>query len=171
MVKKTYGQLVQETLENNVQEDDVIEYRKIMEPDIIKNIWSTIHASKDTNTYKNKDFYIVLLFKQERTANNMPRTFTVARLSCPTPVHKQAVWKYHHISAALEFLWSIPDRMLYYHILRNYNTLSMDNETRNLAEYCAAMEDGRLLDWVKKENGEKVDGVIKLNQELTCLTN
>jgi hypothetical protein len=34
------------------------------------------------------------------------------------------------------------------------------------------MENGELLAWVKKENGEKIDAVIKLdNEEKTCLIN
>ena len=33
------------------------------------------------------------------------------------------------------------------------------------------MENGELLDWVKKENGEKIDAVIKINdEENACLT-
>ena len=46
-----------------------------------------------------------------------------------------------------------------------------DKETEDLAKFVILMENGELLDWVKKENGEKIDAVIKINdEENACLT-
>lgn len=169
MKKKTLGEIVHETLENNTLEDDVREYGKVMGRDILKDIWRVVYESQSHDLYKNRDFYIVATFLSERMANNMPKPVIWARRSAPTPVYKQNVWKYHHLSGSLELLWSIPDKLTYYYLIRNYDKLPEDHKQR--AQFCILMENGQMLEWVKKENGEKIDGVIKINQEPVCLTN
>jgi hypothetical protein len=165
MKKKTYGQTVLEYQDKNIGiEDDVIEYRRSMEKELLENIYQTAQNAKDQDLYKNKDFYVVMLMKVERIGQS-PRTMTLARRSCPTPVYKQSVWKYMHNSGTLEFLWSIPDKIMYYHILHNKAKYIADKETADIAKFVILMEDGDLLKWVKKENGEKVDAVIKINEE------
>jgi hypothetical protein len=49
----------------------------------------------------------------------------------------------------------------------------MDKECADLAKFVILMESGELLEWVKKENGEKRDAVIKIQeqQESECLMN
>jgi hypothetical protein len=162
--KKTYGQTIQDHIATNpTMDDDVIEYRREMEKDVIKNIFDTVAKAKATSEYANKDFYIVLLMKVEKIGQS-PRTFVLARHSCPTPVYKQSVWKYHHISDNLEFLWAIPDKILYHHIIRNTQKYLSDKECSSLAKYVILMESGELLEWVKRENGDKVDAVIKIQE-------
>lgn len=164
-IKKTYGQIIEEVRQKNLQmEDDVIEYRKEMERQVLIDIDQTIDKAKSTALYSNKDFYVVLLIKKERIGQT-PRFLTLARLSCPTPVYKQSVWKYRHVSGIKEFLWTIPDSILYHHILRNTPKYINDPECADIAKYVVLMESGELLDWVKRENGEKIDAVIKLGQE------
>jgi len=149
-------------------EDDIIEYRRAMEPDILKNIYETAQNAKDQEHYKDRNFYIVLLNVADRVLRTS-RTVTVARLSCPTPTYKQSVWKYMHGSDGLEFLWSIPDSILYYHILHNKNQYLADKECSELAKFVILMESNELIEWVKKENGEKIDAVIKINKDEACL--
>ena len=159
-MKKTYGQQVNE---NNAKthnvEDDVIDYRLQMEKFISRDLHQKAYEASQHSLYRGKDFYMVILFKVEKIGHAI-RSFCFARRSCPTPVYKQAVWKYHTKSGALEFLWSIPDQIQYYHILRNAPTLLKDKETQQLAQFCVLMESGDLLEWVKKENGEKIDAII-----------
>lgn len=162
--RKTYGQRVHEHWLNNPgEEDDVIEYRRRMEIELIQKRDAVIEKAITDAAYEGKDFYIVMLFKVEKIGQ-ATRTFVFARLSCPTPVYKQAVWKYHRGSGVLEFLWSIPDAILYYHVLRNQKQYLDDKETAGLAKFIILMESGELLEWVKKENGEKIDAIIKINQ-------
>ena len=48
----------------------------------------------------------------------------------------------------------------------------IDKETAELAKFVILMENGELLKWVKKENGEKIDAVIRIeNEEQACLMN
>lgn len=159
--KKTVGQVADDKYLSEELSDNPIEYRKAMEPEIIKNIWDTIEKAKHHNLYTNRDFYVVLLMKWERAIKNTPRTFAFARRSCPTPTYKQAVWKYHHQSNEIEFLWSLPDGLMYYHLIHNIATIP--KEQHQLAQFCILNEEGKLLDWVKKENGEKKDAVIHIN--------
>jgi hypothetical protein len=160
----TIGQQVKDHQNKGlVMEDDVIEYRRMMEPDIIKKIHATIADAKTHTIYQNKDFYIVKLILREKTLAGTPRNMIFARQSCPTPVYRQSTWKYHHLSGSLEFLWTIPDRFLYYDIVRNAHQYLQDKETRNLARFVLLMESGELLQWVKKECGELKDAVIKIS--------
>lgn len=151
-------------------EDDIIEYRRQMEPDIMARIRNTALQAKDKDGYVGKDFYIVLITTVDRVLRQ-PRIIPLARKSCPTPVYKQSVWKYKTFSDQLEFLWSIPDAILYYHILRNQSQYINDKDTSDIAKFVALMESGELLEWVKKENGEKIDAIIKIKEENACLMN
>jgi hypothetical protein len=49
---------------------------------------------------------------------------------------------------------------LYYHIINNQLKYLNDKETAELAKFVILMERGELLQWVKKENGEKIDAVF-----------
>lgn len=161
--KKTVGQVAEEKYLSESLSDNPIEYRKVMEPEILANIWDTVAKSKTHTLYANRDFYIVLLFKWERSMKNVPRTFAFARRSCPTPTYKQAVWKYHHQSNTLEFLWTLPDALMYYHLIHNIATIP--KEQSELAKFCVLNEEGKLLEWVKRENGELKDAVIHIQKE------
>lgn len=162
---KLAGQIIQEHDNLSLDlEGDIIEYRRAMEPDIMARLRSTADKAKTQDGYIGKDFYIVLITIADRVLRQ-PRIIPLARKSCPTPVYKQSVWKYKHFTSELEFLWSIPDSILYYHILNNQAKYLADKETADLAKFVVLMENGELLRWVKKENGEKRDAVIKINKE------
>lgn len=168
--KKLAGQVIREhdALALDL-EDDIVEYRRAMEPDIMDNIYKAVDKARLKDGYFGKDFYIVLITTIDRVLRQ-PKIIPLARKSCPTPVYKQSVWKYKNVTGELEFLWSIPDSILYYHIINNQAKYLADKETQQLAQFVILMESGELLEWVKKENGEKIDAVIKLdNEEKTCL--
>ncbi len=164
-IKKTYGsQVIDHNSLYKTLDDDVIEYRREMEKDVIGNINAVITQALIDPQYTNRDFYIVLLMKVERLGQ-APRTFVFARLSCPTPTYKQSVWKYHHFSGHQEFLWSIPDKILYYHIVNNSQKYLQDHETVDLAKFVLLMESKELLEWVRRENGEQQDAVILIKEQ------
>lgn len=163
--KKTYGEIIKEhSLKNLTLEDDVIEYRKQMEPDVLKKIYAAAAQAKHHPAYSGKDFYISLHWIIERLGQGF-KPLPIARRSCPTPVYKQTVWKYRTDSDDLELLWTIPTQETYYGILRNQIHYLSDPETQFSAQCVILMESGELLKWVKKENGNKPDGVIKINQQ------
>ena len=170
--KKTAGQTILDHDQLGLElEDDVIEYRRKMEGKIMNQLRETAYATKNKAGYENKDFYVLLTITADRVLRQ-PKTIIWARRSCPTPVYKQAVWKYMTASDELVPLWSLPDQIMYYHILRNKAKFIYDKETSETAKYVILDHSGELLDWVKKENGEKIDAIIKIdNQENTCLMN
>ncbi len=170
--KKLAGQVIREHDAQGLDlEDDIIEYRRSMEPEIISRLYGTAENAKNQDGYRGRDFYVVLLMVADRVLRQ-PRLVYAARKSCPTPVYKQSVWKYQAGTGQLEPLWSIPDAILYYHILRNQAQYLNDKETAEIAKYVILMENGELENWVKKENGEKIDALIKINnEENVCLMN
>jgi hypothetical protein len=164
-VKKTYGQKLNEHwAKPQEMEDDVREYGRVMGRDIMKNVHDTAFQATKCDVYKNKDFYVVLMTKTERMGG-VPRTFVMARQSCPSAVYEQSVWKYHHLSQSLEYLWTIPDRFLYWDIVREPEKYLKDKEYAGLAKFVLLMESGELMDWIIKENGEKPDGIIQYKDE------
>jgi len=163
--KQTFGsQVLEHRAKNLTMDDDVIEYRRAMEHDIIGMVNNAATEAKNHTLYANKDFYVVLLILKERFADT-PNFKVFARQSCPTPTYKQSVWKYHHHTSTIEFLWCIPDGVLYHHILANPRKYLEDKETNLIAQTVIQMETGQLLTKVKKENGEKIDVVIKNHKE------
>lgn len=119
--------------------------------DIWERVCAVVEQDKDKDQYKNKDFYLVYLFRMEPLIKNVFHPWIFSRLSCPTPVCKQAVWKYHHISGTLDFLWCLPDLLGYK--ARWNNRHKADNKDK-LTQWVVMNETGTLLDFVKKENRE-----------------
>lgn len=170
--KKTYGQRADEHWSKTHElEDDVREYTRAIGKDVMDRMHQVVGEAKDVEIYKNKDFYIVLLLRIQKLGQAFdPLVF--ARRSCPTPVYSQSVYKYHHLSGALEFLWNIPDRFRYYDIInRPQHYLQLGKDASETAKTVLLMESGELLKWVKKENGEKPDAIIFTNRpigEIEC---
>lgn len=164
MERKTVGEQI---LEHNAKgihlEDDVGAYSESMGSEIMNSLYDTALQARKSPIYHNKNFYIVLVKNVDRMLGQ-PKFQYFARLSCPTPVYKQDVWKYHHIAGDLEFLWCIPDSSRYWHIVRNPKIYLDKKDTARLAQFVILMESGELLEWVKRENGEKKDAIITINK-------
>lgn len=129
--------------------------------------WQAINkVAADTakvEPFTNKTFYVVMVKTNERNEERRPIDKFFPRLSCPTPGYNQDVFKYHPVSGQLEYLWSIPRKARYWQIWNNRHKYLDNKELKRLASFVVLMETGELLEWVKKENGEKPDAVIKIN--------
>jgi len=166
----TVGYQIQKHNDKKIElEDDVRAYTEVMSPHIYKAIQDTAEQTSKHPKYENKNFYIVLVKNVDRILGQ-PKYQIWARYSCPTPVYKQDVFKYHYVSGELEFLWCIPSAQRYYHILNNRKHYFDNKETRRLAQFVCLMESGELLRWVIKENGEKPDAVITINKDNSVIT-
>lgn len=164
MNKKTVGQQIAENDAKGLDlEDDVREYTNAMAPLIQQTLCDTAQQASNHDLYLNKDFYIVLVKNVDRVLGQ-PKIQCWARRSCPTPVYKQDVFKYHHLSGELEFLWCIPSKERYWHIINNKYRYLSNKQTERLAQFVLLMESGALLKWVKRENGELPDAIISLNK-------
>jgi hypothetical protein len=162
-MKKTVGQQVQEHNDKNIPlEDNVREYTNEMVPLLLQIIYEAIDKALTSPLYHHKNFYIVLVKNVDRVLGQ-PKFQCWARRSCPTPVYKQDVFKYHYLSGDLEFMWTIPASARYWDILKNKDKYLQNKETRRLARFVLMMESGELLDFAKKENGELPDAIITIN--------
>ena len=165
MKKITVGQRIEEHNAKNIElEDDIRAYTEAMSSMIQNIIEDTATQSSRHDLYRNRDFYIVLVKNVDKVLGQ-PKFQCWARRSCPTPVYKQDVFKYHHKTGDLEFLWCIPGAERYWHIVRNSNLYLSNKETKRLAQFVLLMESGQLLEWVKKENNELPDAIISINKE------
>lgn len=155
--------------QNHEVEDDVIEYRRMMEPKIRQEMHQKALIKSKENIYAGKDFYIVLKTFQDRMLMEA-KYMIFTRLSCPTPVFKDSVFKYHHLSNTIEFLFCLPSELMYNYILKNQIKFLGDKETKQLAQFCILDSTGELLKWVIKENGNKPDALIKINNEKSTVS-
>jgi len=159
---KTYGQVLAEhRAKGLLVEDDVREYTKAMEPKIIAQIEDGIKQALAEPQFQNKDFFIEMRIKFHHLGR-VPETIVFVRHSAPTPSFKQTVWKYYHQSGQLDYLWHLPDKKMYDHILHNLNEFSQLKEYRGLFIYIVMDAKGELLRFAKKLNGDKPDAIIKV---------
>lgn len=90
---------------------------------------------------------------------NVLRNYFAERSSCPSPDYDQTVFKYHHESQDLKYMWTIPDKETCEVFLAN--ALKIVPEERELLGYILDFDNGSLLRLARKENGEDlVSGII-----------
>lgn len=112
--------------------------------------------------FKNKDFYVCLFMNRHPRAKIKQSFYRVhARLSCPTPHYCMALWKYHHLSGELEFMWMVPAKQKAYYLARNYPNIP--EHELSLAYYSICAINGTLFEISQAENGYKKDAIIYTN--------
>ena len=164
MTKKRVGEIVQEHNEKNIQfEDDVREYSRVMCRDNWEEIQKFAAETALRTEFKNRDFYVVFIINNDPMLMEPKFIIDRARFSCPTPRYKDTVFKYHHVSGELEYLWHLPDKGKCKHIMKHAKKYFDNPETKALTQFVVAAESGDLLKWVLKENGELPDAIIKFN--------
>jgi hypothetical protein len=142
-------------------DDDIREYSKEDLKNMLPMIIEGCRERKGTGKFKLNNIFITITPRVNKNKMKI-EPFPFYRVSCPTPVYKQIVYKYISSSDSLEYLWTIPDKIKYYHILNNKQRYYENKETRRLCQFVVLMESGELLKWVKKENGEKPDAAISI---------
>ncbi len=161
--KKRVGQIVQENNDRGLElEDDVREYSRVMGRDQMKEVLAYTDSVSKSEYFKDKDFYVVMVINADRMLKQPKFQLLPPRFSCPTPVYKQTVWKYHAASHDLEYLWNIPSKQRYEDIIKNMGHYLSDPKWKHQAETVGHMESGALLNWVKKQCGELPDAIITL---------
>lgn len=154
-IKKTAGQKIWEHVNKMIpDEDHVREYSREQAKEIIKNVALTCKEAAAFPIYQNKDFYVVCMQMEERMLMKKPKFMFFARHSCPTPIFQQSVWKYHHLSKDLEYLWTICDKLTFNAMLQNPQKYINNAEYGNQCKFVHLMANGELESWVKKENSE-----------------
>jgi len=153
--------------EAKLRQEELRYISNTMGNDRMRKLHAVAAETAKQDYYTNIDFYLVLVPTNERTAEMEPEDFYFVRRSCPTPGYNQNVFKYHHTSGELEFLWSIPRKSRYWQLYANRNKYMTDPVLKSRTAFVVSMETGKLLEWVAKENGEdlsKPKAVIKINK-------
>ena len=116
--------------------------------------------SSQVPKFKGKDFYICL-FMNRHPRSHVRNSFyrVLSRISCPTPHFCMALWKYHHISGELEFMWIVPAKPKALYLAQHYPHVAPHE--MSLAYYSLCALSGKLLEVTHSENGYKPDAIIK----------
>jgi hypothetical protein len=146
---------------------EVSEENEAIGPSRLKNLHEVIRTTKSKEYYYNRNFYLVLVLTNEKTPGNLPVDHIFTRRSCPSPGYNQNVFKYHHISGSLEYLWTIPRQHIYWHMYKNKSYYLQSEKHKRMMSFIVLMESGELLKWCIKENGELPDAIISLNKPQT----
>lgn len=164
MTKKTIGAQIAENNAKNIGlEDHVREYSNKMKDEHWRAIQQVVEGALSLDKFNGKDFYIEIR-EGIHPFLHQPFIFPYPpRLSAPTPELNRHVYKYNRASATIEFLWMLPDYHRYKDIIENKQKYFEDKNYKRMAQFVCLDHSGALLNWVKKENGELPDAIIKLS--------
>jgi len=97
------------------------------------------------------DFYIVAHYKNQLLPNVIHFIYC-GRRSCPTPMNRQIVYKYHKNDDKLELLWVVPDDVTCY--TYSTNRAIVNKSEFELLKYVLEFLDGTLLRRAQELNNE-----------------
>src|SRR5574338_896829 len=113
--KPTVGSLVEANIKKDKPlEDHPREYTRAMGLQKMEEIEQVVQEVSKWPKFENKNIYFTLVINIDKLLQNQPKFILLPpRESCPTPVYKQAVWKFERASGQLHFLWDIPSKERY----------------------------------------------------------
>jgi len=152
MTKTIKHQLGEINIQDLELDDHVREYSTVWGREVLQTLYAIAQNEAQKTHFKGRDFYLVIQLLPMVAFEKPKFLLKKPRFSCPTPCYNDTVYKYHHSSAELEYLYHIPPRAKCAHIIKNANKYLENKESRQLAQFVIAAESGKLLEWVKKEN-------------------
>ncbi len=162
---KTIGAQIQDHLNKGLtQEDDLRTYSEVIMSKMMQELNQFKEEVVKSGKYDSKDFYLVVSLGKNPMTKQLQYRFLPERSTPPTPCFRDHVWRYDWISGELKFLWRIPDKDRYEHVLKywqNYRN-SHKKDHRDLALWVKEIESGRLLQLINKMCGNKKNAVISL---------
>jgi len=159
---QTYGEKVLANRQANpILLEDPREYRKEMEKQALANLNDAFAKAVVHPDYKDKDFYVELRISTESVVGSV-RTKPFVLKACPSARFGSSVWKYHHESGTITYLWSIPGQKDYHYIVNHTNDYLADGGCKETAKFAHMLKDGTIEKLIQKENGYKKDGLIIL---------
>lgn len=169
-MKLTYGEQVDNhrALYTGDQ-DDYREYGKEMMKVILANVNDAFAKAVEHPTHKGKNFYVDLRISTEGVKKSIKSKIWVTQ-DCPSARFGHTVWKYHHESGTIEYMWTIPGNKEYDYIIANTQEYLNNGGEKETATFCHMLNDGSLLALIQKENGYKKDGLILPKEGEQCLT-
>ena len=174
MSKKTAGQIASDLMKKvqGHEIENAIDVQRASEKEYIDNLfWAVNHNFKTVpctpkcfaecstrDPITNKDFYIVVLTKQEPSMVNIFRNYFITATCVPTPTYDQAVWRFNRKLSGQNLLWIIPNKEDC--IMYKQNASIVDKEEHQLLQYVLDFYDGVLDKKAVELNKEKNTGVI-----------
>ena len=157
MKKKTVGAVASELMQKTPDTLDPIEIQREAQKDYLDYLHITVDRA--VKTWPNTDFFVVVLLKKEKLLQNVLRNYFFEAQNCPTPTYDQSVYKYHHNSGNLEYLWTLPDKETCKVFRRNASLVIPEEQL--LLEFVLMLYNGELLTLARKLNGENLKtGII-----------
>ena len=145
----TVGKQAADLLNKAPETRDPIELERAMQEDYLRNL---IECVKTHKTVFNKDFFVVVLTKNERLLPNVFRNYFSARLSCPTPNYDQTVYLYNSKNDSIEYIWTVPGRDVCIHFIKHKNEIVKSEQ--QLLDFILKFADGSLMEQAKQFNKE-----------------
>jgi hypothetical protein len=153
--RPTVGKLVYDEMQKTPETYDPVEVEREVHKEYEDQIMQAVVDGKKKHL---SDFYVVVETKKERLMHNVVRNYFFTRISCPTPIYDQTVYKYSKNSDKIEFLWVIPARDIC-NIMKTYSHEVQDSN-KELLQYVLDFYDNTLLKKSKRLNREAADSNI-----------
>lgn len=151
--KETVGKIATDLIIKAPETTNPIEQMREQLSNYESNFWECVKSG--VKLYPSKDFYVVVLTKNEKLLKNVFRNFFFNRLSCPTPDWDQTLYKYKHKNEEVVFMWTIPSKVACEHL--TFHAREVVPEEQALLRYVLAFNDGTLMKLAKDLNNEMPD--------------
>lgn len=150
--KQTLGKIALNAQTNAVNDDVHTVSERIAQTS--SDYWNIVQTTLEEGKKKFPgDFYIELCMKHEKMFWNVnPRWIPMLRVTCPTPMFEQSVYRYDKTDDALEYLWTIPDIHSCSFLI--VNALSLPEDHKELLSFVFDFKEGNLYKLMKKLNKE-----------------
>jgi len=103
---KTLGQLSLEQEKN--RKDNTHTVKEQVEANLREYVPSILKTVEKGKKHFNDDFFVEILFVNNRLIEENQKIIAAARKTCPSPDYERGVYKYHKKDDRLEYLWVIP---------------------------------------------------------------
>lgn len=140
MKRKKVGQVAFEEMLKAPESQDPIEIEREMQKEYIDELVKCVESSKK---FFDKDFYVVVITKNEKLLPNVFRNYFLARQSCPSPDYDQSVYKYNHQLEQIEYIWTVPSQEASHHLKNNAHQVHPSE--RQLLDFVLQFSDGSLF--------------------------
>lgn len=155
MKKETVGKKAIE-LQGLIQEElNPLEIQAGMQEEYMQNLIQ--QAELGSKIYP-RDFFIIVITKNEKLLTNVFRNYFFHRSSCPTPDYDQTVFRCNRESTSIDYLWTIPSRDACFHLKEH--ALEVHADEKHLLKFVLEFADGTLFKLCKKLNNEEPDSPL-----------
>lgn len=153
--RKTVGAISLDLMQKEPEVNTVVDQQRAMQENYLKELSECVSTFEKKNP--NRDFFVAVLTKDEKLMPNVFRNYFVPRFTCPVPNYDQSVFRYHHKTGDLEFVWCVPCRKACIYL--KDNALSVPADERDLLNMVFAFSDGSLYALSNKMNEELLSPV------------